>query len=75
MLGLRTVLQRRNVMQVVHIVSKHPDGTDVRHYRHLLHRHYYQAKSSQSQTTGLMGTTDKDQVVEEPDESKVSGPF
>lgn len=33
-------------MQVVHIVSKPTDGTDVRHSRHLLHRHCYQAKSA-----------------------------
>jgi RNA-directed DNA polymerase len=33
-------------MQVVHIVSKPTDGTDERHYRHLLHRHCYQAKSA-----------------------------
>jgi RNA-directed DNA polymerase len=35
-----------DMMQVVHIVSKPTDGTDVRHYRHLLHRHCYQAKSA-----------------------------
>lgn len=35
-----------DVMQVVHIVSKHSDGLGVRHYRHLLHRHCYQAKSA-----------------------------
>ena len=35
-----------DVMQVVHIVSKPTEGTDVRHYRHLLHRHCYQAKSA-----------------------------
>jgi len=35
-----------DVMEVVHIVSKQPDGTDVRHYRHLLHRHCQQAKSA-----------------------------
>lgn len=34
-----------DVMQVVHIVSKHSEGTDVRHYRHLLHRHCHQATS------------------------------
>jgi hypothetical protein len=34
------------VMQVVHTTSKQPDETGVRHYRHLLHRHCYQAKSA-----------------------------
>ena len=33
-----------DVMQVVHVVFK--DGPDVRHYRHLLHRHCHQAKSA-----------------------------
>lgn len=36
----------RDVMQVVHTVSKQLDGNGVRHYRHLLHRHCYQAKSA-----------------------------
>ena len=35
-----------DVMQVVHTTSKQPDETGVRHYRHLLHRHCYQAKSA-----------------------------
>ena len=35
-----------DVMQVVHTTSKQPDETAVRHYRHLLHRHCYQAKSA-----------------------------
>jgi len=35
-----------DVMQVVHATSKQPDDIGVRHYRHLLHRHCYQAKSA-----------------------------
>lgn len=35
-----------DVMEVVHTVSKQPDGNGVRHYRHLLHRHCQQAKSA-----------------------------
>lgn len=35
-----------DVMQVVHTTSKQPDETGVRHYRYLLHRHCYQAKSA-----------------------------
>jgi RNA-directed DNA polymerase len=35
-----------DVMQVVHTTSKQPDETGVRHYRHLLHRHCYQANSA-----------------------------
>jgi RNA-directed DNA polymerase len=35
-----------DVMEVVHTVSKQPDGSGVRHYRDLLHRHCHQAKSA-----------------------------
>ena len=58
-------------MQVVHIVFK--DGADVRHYRHLLHRHCQQAKSA-SNNYWLTGTNDNDQIIEEPDELKGSSP-
>jgi RNA-directed DNA polymerase len=62
-------------MKVVHIASRHADGSGVRHYRQLLHRHCQNAKSAtKKQQTGWTGAIDKRQVIEEPDESKDSRP-
>ena len=64
------------VIQVVHIVPKQPDGSGVRRYQQLLHRHCDNAISVSSRkiAAGSIGIIDKDQVIEEPDELKGSSP-
>jgi len=65
-----------DVIQVIHIAPKQPDGTNVRSNQQLLHRHCDNAiaASSRKIAAGSIGTIDKDQVVEEPDEPKGSRP-
>jgi RNA-directed DNA polymerase len=65
-----------DVIQVVHIVPKQPDGSGVRRHQQLLHRHCDNAISVSSRkiAAGSIGIIDKDQVIEEPDEPKGSRP-
>jgi RNA-directed DNA polymerase len=65
-----------DVIQVVHIVPEQPDGSGTRRHQQLLHRHCDNAISVSSRkiAAGSIGTIDKGQVVEEPDEPKGSRP-
>lgn len=65
-----------DVIQVVHIVPKQPDGSGARRHQQLLHRHCDNAISVSSRkiAAGSIGTIDKGQVIEEPDEPKGSRP-
>lgn len=65
-----------DVIQVVHIAPKQLGGSGAGRNQQLLHRHCDNAiaASSRKIAAGSIGTIDKGQVVEEPDEPKGSRP-
>ncbi|NMG60801.1 group II intron reverse transcriptase/maturase [Geitlerinema sp. P-1104] len=63
--------REEDIMEIDHIIPKSKDGKDVYKNLQLLHRHCHDVKTA---SDGSRGSHDKSQVVEEPDEVKVSSP-
>jgi RNA-directed DNA polymerase len=63
--------REEDVMEIDHIVPKALGGKDRYDNLQLLHKHCHDAKTAND---GSLGTHDKSQVVEEPDDAKVSSP-
>lgn len=63
--------REEDVMEIDHIIPKSKGGKDEYKNLQLLHRHCHDVKTA---SDGSLGTHDKSQVVEEPDEVKVSSP-
>ena len=67
----RRTFREEEVMEIDHIVPKALGGKDRYDNLQLLHKHGHDAKTAND---GSLGTHDKSQVVEEPDDVKVSRP-
>lgn len=63
--------REEDVMEIDHIIPKSKGGKDTYKNLQLLHRHCHDVKTT---LDGSYGTYDKGQVVEDPDEVKVSSP-
>lgn len=63
--------REEDVMEIDHIIPKSKGGRDEYRNLQLLHRHCHDVKTTND---GSLGTYDRSQVVEEPDEVKVSSP-
>jgi RNA-directed DNA polymerase len=67
----RRTFREEDVMEIDHIVPKALGGKDRYDNLQLLHKHCHDAKTA---SDGSLGTHDKSQVIESPDESKDSRP-
>jgi RNA-directed DNA polymerase len=63
--------KEEDIMEVDHIIPETLGGKDEYKNLQLLHRHCHDVKTA---TDGSLGTYDKGQIVESPDEVKVSSP-
>lgn len=63
--------REEDVMEIDHIIPKSKGGKDTYKNLQLLHRHCHDVKTA---LDGSHGSHDKSQVIEEPDEVKVSSP-
>ena len=61
-----------DITEIDHIIPKSLGGKDEYKNLQLLHRHCHDNKTANDGS--IRGTNDKDQVIEEPDETKVSRP-
>ena len=63
-----------DIFEVDHIIPKSKGGKDEYKNLQLLHRHCHDTKTANDELAVRAGVRDKHQVIEEPDEVKVSRP-
>lgn len=63
-----------DVLELDHICPRASGGRDEYKNSQLLHKHCHDRKTANDATLAVSGIHDKNQLVEEPDEAKVSRP-
>lgn len=64
--------REEDVLEIDHIIPKSKDGKDEYKNLQILHKHCHDTKTAEDGS--VVGTQDKRQIIEEPDEMKISRP-